>query len=96
MSYKVLKDRLLVKRKDLVTTSAGGIALLEIGQELPDQGAVIAVGPGRLAADGSRIPMEVAVGDQVIFGKTSGVAMKLNGADYVVLREDELFAVLEE
>lgn len=96
MSLKLrpLHDRVIVKRVDIETKTASGIVLPEAATEKPDQGEVLAVGPGRRGEDGKLIALDVKVGDRVLFGKYSGQAVKVDGEELLVMKEDDLFAVV--
>lgn len=94
MSLRPLNDRVVVKRLDNETTTATGIVIPESATEKPDQGEVLAVGPGRINDQGKRIEIDVKVGDRVLFGKYAGQAVKLNGDELLVLREDDVVAVI--
>ncbi|MCB9519829.1 MAG: co-chaperone GroES [Myxococcales bacterium] len=93
MNVKPLNDRVLVKRTEGEAKSAGGIIIPDTAKEKPQEGLVVAVGPGKLDK-GERIPVQVAVGDKVLFGKYSGTDVQVGGDDHVLLREDEIFAIL--
>ena len=96
MKLRPLADRVIVKRLENETKTASGIVIPDTAAEKPDQGEVMAVGPGRLDEDGERMPMSVKVGDRVLFGKYSGQTVKLNGEELLVMKEDDLFAVVEK
>lgn len=96
MNIRALNDRIVVKRSEQEARSAGGIVIPDTAAEKPIQGEVIAVGNGKLLRNGSRRPPAVKAGEQVLFGKYSGTEVKLADDDYLVLREDDIMAVLEE
>ncbi|GAB1386872.1 co-chaperone GroES [Melaminivora sp.] len=96
MNLRPLNDRVIVKRIESETTTASGIVIPDNAAEKPDQGEVLAVGPGKLDEDGDRIAMSVKVGDRVLFGKYSGQTVKMNGEELLVMKEDDLFAVVEK
>ncbi len=96
MNLRPLADRVIVKRIDSETTTASGIVIPDAAAEKPDQGEVLAVGPGRRDEDGDRIEMSVKVGDRVLFGKYSGQTVKIAGDELLVMKEDDLFAVVEK
>ena len=96
MKLRPLADRVIVKRLENETKTASGIVIPDTAAEKPDQGEVMAVGPGRLDEDGERMPMSVKVGDRVLFGKYSGQTVKVNGDELLVMKEDDLFAVVEK
>ena len=95
MHLRPLYDRIIVKRVEHQTTSAGGIVIPDSAAEKPEQGEVIAVGSGRLLQDGSIRPLQVKQGDRVIFGKYSGTTVKIDGDELLVLREEDVFGVVE-
>ena len=95
MKLRPLHDRVVVKRLENETKTASGIVIPDNAAEKPDQGEVLAVGPGRLDDDGDRMPMSVKVGDRVLFGKYSGQTVKVDGDELLVMKEDDLFAVVE-
>ena len=95
MKLRPLADRVIVKRLENETKTASGIVSPDNAAEKPDQGEVLAVGPGRLDDDGDRMPMSVKVGDRVLFGKYSGQTVKVDGDELLVMKEDDLFAVVE-
>lgn len=98
MSLKLrpLHDRVVVKRIESETKTASGIVLPDAATEKPDQGEVLAVGPGRRGDDGKQIALDVKVGDRVLFGKYSGQTVKVGGEELLVMKEDDLFAVVEK
>jgi len=96
MQVKPLNDRLLVRRDAVEETSQGGILLPENAQEKSTQGTVVARGDGYRQEDGSRTSLTVRVGDTVVFGKYTGQEITVSGEDYLILREDEVYATVEE
>jgi chaperonin GroES len=94
MSLRPLNDRVIVKRLDNQTTTSSGIVIPDSAAEKPDQGEVLAVGPGRINDQGNRLPIDIAVGDRVLFGKYAGQAIKIDGDELLVLREEDLLAVV--
>ncbi|MEQ1527692.1 MAG: co-chaperone GroES [Methylococcaceae bacterium] len=94
MSIRPLHDRVIVKRVEEETTSAGGIVLPGSAAEKPSQGNVIAIGSGKPLDNGQIRPLDVKVGDKVLFGKYAGSEVKVDGEDLVVLREDDIVAIL--
>jgi chaperonin GroES len=94
MNVKPLADRLLVRRVDETETQKGGIIIPDTAKEKPLQGEVVAVGPGRLTDEGKRVAPEVKKGDRVLIGKYSGTEVKIDGNEYVILREDDVLAVM--
>ena len=95
IKFRPLHDHVLVKRIEEEEKTEGGIVLPDTAKEKPQQGRVIAVGSGKLLENGERVPLEVKEGDRVIFGKYAGNDVKLAGEDYLILREDEILAILE-
>ena len=95
MKLRPLHDRVIVKRIDSETKTASGIVIPDAAAEKPDQGEVLAVGPGRKNEEGKVIALNVAVGDRVLFGKYSGQTVKVDGDELLVMKEDDLFAVIE-
>ncbi|MDY7579880.1 co-chaperone GroES [Herbaspirillum sp. RTI4] len=95
MTLRPLHDRVIVKRLDQETTTKSGIILTDAAAEKPDQGEIKAVGDGKILDDGKVRPMAVKVGDRVLFGKYSGQAVKIDGEELLVMREEDLFAVVE-
>ena len=94
MNFKPLNDRILVKRLDGETKTSGGIIIPDSAKEKPLEGRVVAVGSGKLTDDGKRRNLGVSAGDRILFGKYSGDEIKLDGEEHVVLREDEVLAVV--
>lgn len=95
MSIRPLYDRVVVKRIEAQRTTASGIVIPDTASEKPEQGEVIAIGNGRRLQDGTQVPLEVKVGDQVLFGKYAGQTVKLNGEELLVLREEDILGVVE-
>jgi len=95
MKVKPLYDRLLVKRVEEKESKQGGIIIPDTAKEKPMEGKVIAVGTGRVEKDGTKIPMQVKVGDRVLFGKYAGTEIKIDDKEHVILREDEVLGVIE-
>ncbi|HLS52216.1 MAG TPA: co-chaperone GroES [Burkholderiaceae bacterium] len=96
MALRPLHDRVIVKRLDNERTTASGIVIPESAAEKPDQGEIIAVGPGKKSDDGKTQPIDVKVGDKVLFGKYAGQAVTVDGEELLVIREDEILAVIEK
>jgi len=94
MKFKPLHDRLLLKPTAAETKTKSGIIIPDTAQEKPMQGEVIAVGKGKRLEDGRLLPLDVKVGDKVIYGKWSGTEVKLDGADHVILKEEDLFGIV--
>ncbi|PUA17212.1 co-chaperone GroES [Glaciimonas sp. PCH181] len=95
MNLRPLHDRVIVKRLDIETKTASGIVLPEAAAEKPDQGEVLAIGNGKILEDGKVRPLAVKVGDRVLFGKYAGQVVKIEGEELLVMREEDLFAVVE-
>lgn len=95
MKIRPLHDRVLVKRASEENVSKGGIVIPDSAAEKPIRGKVIAVGKGKLADDGSVRKLDVKAGDGILFGKYSGTEVKVDGEEYLVMREDDIIAVLE-
>lgn len=96
MKLKPLHDRVVVKASEAETRSAGGLVIPDNAQEKPTMGRVLAVGAGRRLDDGTVLSLTVNIGDEVMFGKYSGQAVKVDGEELTVLREEEIFAVIEK
>jgi len=94
-SIRPLHDRVVVKRIEEETTSAGGIVIPDSAKEKPMRGEILAVGTGKISAEGKVFPLDVKVGDVVLFGKYSGTEVKLNDSDMLVLREEDIMGVIE-
>ena len=95
MDLKPLHDRVLIKRLDEGESKQGSIIIPDSAKEKPQQGQVKAVGAGKLLETGERVPPDVKAGDRILFGKYSGADIKLDGDEYLILREDEILGVLE-
>ncbi|GAB1825869.1 MAG: co-chaperone GroES [Burkholderiales bacterium] len=95
MNIRPLHDRVIVKRVEPETRTASGLYIPDAAGEKPDQGEVLAVGPGKRDDAGKLIPMDVKVGDRVLFGKYSGQTVKVGGEEYLVMREEDIMGVLE-
>lgn len=96
MKVTPLHDRVLVKRLEETTKTAGGIIIPDTAKEKPSEGIVEAVGNGFRAEDGKIVPMSVKVGDKVLFGKWSGTEIKLNGEERLIVKEADILAIVEE
>ncbi len=96
MKLRPLHDRVIVKRLEAETKSAGGIVIPDSAAEKPIKGEVLAAGNGKIQEDGKVRPMAVKVGDTVLFGKYSGTEVKLDGEDLLVMREEDIVAVIED
>ena len=95
MKFRPLGDRVVVKRVQEETKSAGGIIIPDTVQEKPQEGEVVAVGPGARDEKGDRIAPEVKVGDRILFGKWSGTEVKVDGAELLIMKESDIMGVLE-
>jgi chaperonin GroES len=95
MNIRPLHDRIIVKRIEEGEQKVGGIIIPDTAKEKPQQGKVIAAGKGKKKDDGKVVPMDVKEGDTILFGKYSGQEIKLDGEEYLIMREDEILAVLE-
>ena len=95
MALRPLHDRVIVKRLDNERKTASGIVIPESAAEKPDQGEVLAVGPGKQTEDGKVLKMDVKVGDKVLFGKDAGQTVKVDGEEVLVIREEEILAVVQ-
>jgi len=96
MNFTPLNDRVLVLRTDSDTTTKGGIIIPDSAKEKPMQARVIAVGAGKMLKDGTRRTPAIGAGDLILFGKYSGDEIKLDGEDHLILREDEILAVMQD
>ena len=96
MNVRPLHDRIIVHRLEEGEQQIGGIIIPDTAKEKPQQGTVIAVGNGKVNDDGTRIPLDVKAGDRILFGKYSGQEIKLDGQEYLIMKEDEVLAVIED
>jgi chaperonin GroES len=94
MKVRPLHDRLVVRRIEEKETAKGGIIIPDTAKEKPQEGSVLAVGNGKVLDNGTKVAMDVKVGDKILFGKYSGTEIKIDGEDVLILREDEVLAVL--
>ena len=95
MALRPLHDRILVQRIEESEQKVGGIIIPDSAKEKPQQGKVVAVGAGKIEKDGKRVPLDVKQGDTILFGKYSGQEVRVDGEDYLIMREDEVLAVIE-
>jgi chaperonin GroES len=95
MTMRPLHDRILVRRLEAGESMQGGLYIPDTAKEKPQQAEVKAVGSGKLLENGERVPIDVKEGDRILFGKYSGAEIKIDGEEYLILREDEVLAVLE-
>ena len=96
VSLRPLHDRILVERIEEEEQKVGGIIIPDSAKEKPQQGKVIAAGNGKAKDDGKRVPLDVKAGDVILFGKYSGQEIKLDGEEYLIMREDEVLAVIDD
>ena len=96
MNIRPLHDRVIVKRVEAERTTASGIVIPDSAGEKPDQGEVLAIGPGKRDDNGKQIALDVKVGDRVLFGKYAGQAVKVDGQEVLVMREEEIMGVLQK
>ena len=94
MNFRPLHDRVLVESLESEEKTAGGIIIPDTAKEKPQEGKVIAVGPGAKTEDGKIIPMDVKIGDRVLFGKWSGTEVKVNGKEYSIMKESDIMGVV--
>ena len=94
MNFRPLHDRVLVKRVDSDQKTAGGIIIPDTAKEKPQEGEVVAVGPGSKNDNGKIAPMDVKVGDVVLFGKWSGTEVKMNGDDFLIMKESDIMGII--
>ncbi len=95
MSVRPLHDRIIVQRIEEGEQKIGGIIIPDSAKEKPQQGKVIAVGAGKIKDDGKRIPLDVKEGDTILFGKYSGQEIKISGEEHLIMREDEVLAIVD-
>ena len=95
MSFRPLHDRVLVRRVEAEEKTAGGIIIPDSAKEKPAEGEIVAVGTGARAENGTITPMDVKVGDRVLFGKWSGTEVKIDGTEYLIMKESDIMGVLE-
>jgi|SRR6187401_173687 chaperonin GroES len=96
MKFRPLHDRVVVERIDAEAKSAGGIIIPDTAQEKPSQGKVVAVGPGGRDEAGKLIPIDIKVGDRVLFGKWSGTEVKIDGKELLIMKESDIMGIVEE
>ena len=96
MNVRPLHDRIIVQRIEEGEQRIGGIIIPDTAKEKPQQGKVIAAGAGKVKDDGKRTPLDVKAGDLILFGKYSGQEIKLDGEEYLIMREDEVLAIIDE
>ncbi len=96
MQVKPLADRVVVKPIEESETVKGGIIIPDTAKEKPMQGEIIEVGPGRMTEDGKKMPLEVKKGDKVLYGKYSGTEVSIGGEEYLIMRESDIFAIIQD
>ncbi|MDD2318931.1 MAG: co-chaperone GroES [Geobacteraceae bacterium] len=95
MNLRPLQDRIIVKRLEEENMTAGGLYIPDTAKEKPQKGEIVAVGKGKLTEDGKVIPVDLKTGDKVLFGKYAGTEIKIDGVDYLIMREDDILGVIE-
>jgi chaperonin GroES len=95
MNIRPLHDRIIIQRLEEGEQKVGGIIIPDTAKEKPQQGKVIAAGSGKTKDDGKRVPLDVAAGDTILFGKYSGQEIKVDGEEYLIMKEDEVLAIIE-
>jgi chaperonin GroES len=95
MKLRPLQDRIIVERLEEESKTKGGIIIPDTAKEKPAEGKVIAVGSGKAGDDGKRIPLEIKEGDRILFGKYSGTEVKIEGQEYLIMREDDVLGIIE-
>ena len=95
MDIRPLHDRIIVERLEEETKTAGGIIIPDTAKEKPQQGKVVAVGKGKKTEDGKILPLDVKVGDKILFGKYAGTEIKIEGKEFLMMREDDVLGVIE-
>jgi chaperonin GroES len=95
MKLRPLQDRILVQRVEEETKTKGGIIIPDTAKEKPAEGKVVAAGNGKVGEDGKRIALEVKKGDRILFGKYSGTEVKIEGEEYLIMREDDVLGIIE-
>jgi chaperonin GroES len=95
MKFRPLYDRVLVERVESEETTAGGIILPDTAKEKPQEGKIVAVGVGKKGEDGKIVPMQLKEGDRILFGKYTGSEVKIDGTEYIIMKEDEVYGTIE-
>ncbi|MEA2060632.1 MAG: co-chaperone GroES [Thermodesulfobacteriota bacterium] len=95
MSLRPLQDRILVERVEELEKTKGGIIIPDTAKEKPAEGKIVAMGNGRVGDDGKLVPMDVKVGDTILFSKYGGTEVKIDGSDYLIMRQDDVLGVVE-
>ncbi len=96
MNIRPLYDRIVIKRLEEKENKVGGLYIPDSAQEKPQEGEVVAVGKGKRLEDGTVVPLDVKVGDKILFGKYSGSDIKIDGEEYMIMREDEVLGIVED
>jgi chaperonin GroES len=96
MKIRPLQDRIIVKRVEEEEKTKGGIIIPDSAKEKPQEGEIIAVGPGKVTDEGKKIPMDVKKGDRVLFSKYAGTEIKIDGEEHLIMREDDILGVIEK
>ncbi len=96
MNFKPLRDRVFVKYSGEEERTAGGLYIPDTAKERPQKGTVIAVGPGRVTDDGKRQPMDVKIGDRILFDKYSGSKIKVDDTEYLIIKEEDILGIIEQ
>lgn len=96
MKIRPLQDRVIVKRLEEEEKTKGGIIIPDTAKEKPQEGKVIAVGKGKVTEDGKLIPLDVKVGDRILFGKYAGTEIKIEGEEHLIMREEDILGIIEE
>lgn len=96
MNIRPLHDRVVVRRMEEERKTASGIIIPDNATEKPDRGEIVAAGPGKVGDDNERVALQVSVGDQVLFGKYAGTAVKVDGEEVLIMREEDILAIVEE
>jgi chaperonin GroES len=94
INLKPLADRVIVKPAEALEVSKGGIILPDTAKEKPIEGTIVAIGPGKVGDDGKVVKLEVKVGDKILYGKYSGTEVQVEGVDYLIMRESDIFAII--
>jgi chaperonin GroES len=95
MKLRPLQDRILVQRVEEETTTKGGIIIPDTAKEKPAEGKVVAVGNGKMGDDGKRVALEIKKGDRILFGKYSGTEVKIEGEEFLIMREDDVLGIID-
>ena len=96
MNLKPLHDRIIVKPSEPEEVTKGGIIIPDTAKEKPQEGKVIAVGPGKVNDEGKKIALDVKAGDKILFGKYSGTEIKIDGVEHLIMREDDILAIIDK